>query len=470
MQTARGSARGSLTNDQGEYRIGDVAPGSYQIRVLRVGYAAAMQNVTVAAGQAVTADFTLASSALQLDQVVVSAVTGQGERKREQGTNVANISVADMDLAPVTSFADVLNGREPGVNLQGVSGSLGTSQRIRIRGANSLSLDNEPLIFVDGVQYSNATPIAFGVGGQEGSRLNDLNPEDIENIEVIKGPAASALYGTAAANGVLLVTTKRGRTGSARWTFFTELSQLEDRTDYPDNYYAYRAATPGAPLLVASGVNIGRLNQTVRPRCTNIAAAGGTCTQDSVLAFNTMTDARTTPFSTGGGERVGLSVAGGTDRVTYFFSTDYGRESGVIDYNTQDRVGFRANVAAQVRDNLNLTFTSGYTNNQLLLNSNDNSIFSPLINGLIGGPVFFERDRGNPSFCITTEGDNCLNYGFFFTNQEIANFVTNQHVDRFTIGMNGTWQPAGWLAVNLNGGFDLTDRNDFQTVQPDRVP
>ncbi|MGH7718993.1 MAG: SusC/RagA family TonB-linked outer membrane protein [Gemmatimonadaceae bacterium] len=466
-----GTTRGSLSGEDGTYRLANVTPGAVQVRALRIGYSAATQAVTVTAGQTVTADFSLAPSALQLDQVTVSAITGQGQRRREQGTNVGNIQVADMELAPITKFADVLTGREPGVNLQGVSGSLGTGQRIRIRGANSLSLSNEPLIYVDGVQVSNSTGLSFGVGGQDASRLNDLNSEDIESIEVIKGPAASALYGTAAANGVLLVTTKRGRAGSTRWNFFTEFAQTEDRTDYPANFYAYRApTTAGAPLLVQTGPLIGTLDRTARPRCTNFSAGAGTCVQDSVLVFNTLEDPRTTPFSKGNAERYGLSVSGGTDRVSYFFSADMERESGVIDYNVQDKLGFRANVNAQLRDNVNLTFTSSYINNQLILNSNDNNIFSPLINGLVGAPIFFERDQGNPLFCLTTEGDNCLNYGFFFTNGENREFVTNQAADRFTLGVNATWQPIAWLSLNANGGFDLTDRHDFQTVQPDRVP
>src|SRR5690606_23098604 len=117
-----------------------------------------------------------------------------------------------------------------------------------------ISISNEPLVYVDGVLVTSASGNAFGVGGQEPSRLNDLNPNDIESIEIVKGPAASALYGTAAANGVLLITTKRGRPGATRWNAFVEIGRLDDITDYPDTYLSYQVVDPSAPLFTSDGL------------------------------------------------------------------------------------------------------------------------------------------------------------------------------------------------------------------------
>src|SRR5205823_6141419 len=109
--------------------------------------------------------------------------------------------------------------RAPGVSVVSGSGTSGTGARIRIRGANSLSLNNDPLLIVDGVRVSgDQSSFAYGVGGQTISRFNDINPEDIESIDIIKGAAGVSLYGTAAANGVIQIRTKRGRAGRTQWS------------------------------------------------------------------------------------------------------------------------------------------------------------------------------------------------------------------------------------------------------------
>jgi TonB-dependent starch-binding outer membrane protein SusC len=202
-----GTNLSSISDREGRYTIRNVQPGTVTVRAVLIGYGQADVEANVPADGAVTADLALRASAIDLDAIVVSVVTGRAERKRELGTNTATISVRS------GAGADHEDGGRAGwpcagVQMQGVAGSIGTSQRIRIRGANSISLSNEPLIFVDGIQFSNNKG-GFGVGGQDYSRLNDLNPRT-SNIEVLKGPAASALYGTAAANGVILITTRRG--------------------------------------------------------------------------------------------------------------------------------------------------------------------------------------------------------------------------------------------------------------------
>ena len=264
------------TNDEGRYVLANVSAGSHDIRANRIGYAQRTGTVTVVAGGSVTVDFALARSAVRLDAVVVSAITGQAERKRELGTNSATIQSADLPKGSITKVADVLTGRTAGVSLQGVAGTTGTSQRIRIRGANSLSISNEPLIFVDGVRFDNTSAqqasgnprAGIAVGGQDFSRLNDLNPEDIENVEILKGPAASALYGTAAANGVLLITTKRGVSGAPQWRAYTEYGSIKDMTDYPDIIFTYQRNTPGPVFRPDGQLNDASFDGVVTS-CTN---------------------------------------------------------------------------------------------------------------------------------------------------------------------------------------------------------
>ncbi len=363
-----GTEARSNTDAQGRYTIRGVPVGPRTVTASLVGRAGQTRPVTVAAGQTATVDFRLTETATELEGIVVNAITGRAERKVESGANVTSITVADIPQGPIRNVADVLTGRTAGVNLQGVAGSTGTSQRIRIRGANSLSLSNEPLIYVDGVLFSNSTG-GLGVGGQDFSRLNDLNPEDMESVEVLKGPAASALYGTAAANGVLLITTKRGRVGGAKWRAYAEGGTLQERTAYPDNFVTLQRNTtdPNAPIYFTEGANTGRINTPAYTTCNNIdagtivAATGQPlCRQDLTLSFNPLRTPGLTPFQDGNRRKFGVSASGGTEGVTYFLSADNEDEEGVISYNTLDKTNLRANLNANLRKNLRIQMNSGY--------------------------------------------------------------------------------------------------------------
>src|SRR5207253_6000621 len=142
--------------------------------------------------------------------------------------------------------------------------------------------------------------------GQDVSRLNDLNPEDVANVEILKGPGATAIYGTTAANGVVLITTKRGHSGKAVWHAYTENGSFKDVTEYPVNYLAYQLLKPGAALTTTAGA----LDATARKPCYNFQAADALCAQDSVMTYNSLRDPRTSPFVTGFHHNTGASVAG----------------------------------------------------------------------------------------------------------------------------------------------------------------
>src|SRR5690349_9440092 len=233
-----GTTRGAQTSDQGTYRITGVTAGAVNVQALRIGYASITRPLTITNGETATLDFTLEPAATQLGVVQVTA-TGQEQSRRESGVSTATISVPEeVPQAAVSNLQTVLSSRAAGVTVQEAGGTTGSAARIRIRGSNSVSLSNDPLIIVDGIRVNNdegATSI--GVGGQVPSRLNDLNPEDIENIEIVKGPAAAALYGTAAANGVIQITTKRGRAGRTKWNVHTEAGSVNEVTSYPTNYW-----------------------------------------------------------------------------------------------------------------------------------------------------------------------------------------------------------------------------------------
>jgi TonB-linked SusC/RagA family outer membrane protein len=455
----------AFTNSEGRYIITAAPVGVRSVRAGLIGFTQQTRSVTVEAGSDVAADFVLGVSAIELSAVTISAVSGREKRAREIGSNVATIDVTAINQASVTSIADVLSARTEGVLLQDVNGTAGSAQKIRIRGANSLSLSNEPLVYVDGIRIDARNTLSEAIGGIESSRLNDINPNDIESIEIVKGPAAAALYGTAAANGVIQITTKRGRAGRPEWNFYVEYGVEEDITEYPINYLSYEVIGSGSAPFYDPAT--GGFNSTDYARCSNRSAAAGTCTQDGTTSFNTTEDPRTTPYSVGDRQRYGASVRGGTERVTYFLSGEMEKERGVIEYNTRDKINVRANMNARVTDKLDVSVSTSYANVAVDFNGNDNNIFSPIINSVLG-EGYFIPESAKPEGALP--GVHRGNYGFGWNQWDNANWVVNDDADRVTLGANVQYRPLSWLTLISSGGLDLTDGHTFETVQPGLLP
>jgi TonB-linked SusC/RagA family outer membrane protein len=441
-----GTQRGAPTGDDGRYRLAALAPGAYQLRVIRIGYQAATRPVTVTAGTTATLDISLTPSAVSLDQVVVTA-TGEQVRRREQGNAVSSIQPDAEALAASANITDVLNSRTPGVQVQSSSGTSGTGSRVRIRGASSLSLTNEPLLIVDGIRANsdvgNRSAVGgvigtyVGTGGQAVSRLNDINPEDIETIEVLKGPAGVALYGTAAANGVIQITTKKGRAGRTRWSGYAEGGGLEQTVALPPAYGMTGTFPTGAPR-----------------QCTNESAASGLCTQTTL---RTLEPAKVDdPFRSGDRYAVGLNASGGSERLTFFAGGDVQQERGVQETNNDRRMNARANFRGELRPNWDLTFNSGYFTQAVQLPVNDNSTLGILPVTLLGRVFAADSISG----------------GFYnnLTPTILSELRVRQNVDRFLSTAQSNYQPSRWLSFSGVAGLDYTQIATRQLVRPNLVP
>lgn len=218
-----GTRLGTVTGSDGRFTIADVSSGPQVVRVRTIGFQPAEKTVTVVAGTAVTLDFVVTSAPISLDEVVVTGTAGSA-RKREVGNSIGQIKIADAPEVP-TNVSQLLTGRLAGVNIAGGTGNAGAGASIRLRGTTSVALTNQPLIYVDGVRTRSDEYPRNGIftgttqrgANAYGSPINDINPADIERIEVVKGAAAATLYGTDAAAGVIQIFTKRGRQGAPRW-------------------------------------------------------------------------------------------------------------------------------------------------------------------------------------------------------------------------------------------------------------
>ncbi|HEY7480899.1 MAG TPA: SusC/RagA family TonB-linked outer membrane protein [Gemmatimonadales bacterium] len=437
------------TSREGRFTFRNVAPGAYQVRVLRLGYRPESDSAAVAPGETVALDFTLTPAPIQLDEIVTTA-TGQ-QSKLEIGNAVATVEAAKVaEEAPITEFGNLLSGRAAGVTVLKASGATGTGTKIRIRGSNSVSLSNEPLYYVDGVRI-DATPdgYAYDIGGQSTSRISDLNPDDIENIEIVKGPSAATLYGIQAANGVVLITTKKGAAGKARWNVYVEQGVVDDHNTYRTNFFG-RSDDPDWDTF-----------------CTLIDVARGDCVQSRVDAYNPLNDPAERPLAPGHRHQYGVNVAGGSETATYYVSAEYEGEDGVYklrgtDFdsvntarngdipeeqlrpNELDKLTLRANGGAKVSSNAELQLSVGYVTSQLHLPENDNTLNSVIGSGDGAGvPKDFNR-------------------GWFLIPAEIYAERNRQGIGRFTGGLTANWLPLPWLTTRATFGYDVTNRQDTQ--------
>jgi TonB-linked SusC/RagA family outer membrane protein len=437
-----GTSLQGRTSREGRYSITKVPVGRYNVQVRLIGYATASQPVTVAAGETATLDFALTAAAVPLDAVVISA-TGVEQLKRELGNTVGTIDAAKItqDAAP-SNAADLLNSRIPGVEVMQSGGTTGSGSRIRIRGATSMSLRNEPIIVVDGVRI-DATPQAGNLdnftGGQAPSRLNDLNPDDIESVEVVKGPSAAALYGTDAANGVIQIRTKQGRPGPTKWTASFGGGTLNDRGDWPANYFSRRA----------SGTS-----------CRLSSQAQGICTIVAVDSFNPLV--QNTPFRQGVRQQYDVSASGGNEATTFFVSGGFERERGIFQSNDLHKTTLRANVRNQVSRLMDISVGAGYVSSSLDLPQNDNNDQGIVASGLLGYPF----DTVAPLAGVSNP-----NGGYrFLTPAQAFQIGVTQRIERFTGNLTINFRPVSFLTLIGTAGTDVTNQGDNQLTPPGVIP
>lgn len=436
-----GTTIGARTDDAGGYRI-SVPTGTATFRISFLGFQSTTRTVAVAAGGITTLDVGLTAAPTILS-VVTTTASGTEQRRRESGASVATVNADTIPKAAVQNFSEVLSGRTAGVTVSQSSGTTGGGARIRIRGSNSVSLSNEPLLIIDGVRIdNNPNSNSIDVGGQSPSRLNDINPEDIESFDVIKGPAASALYGTAAANGVIQITTKRGAAGRTTWNTFGEVGSIVENNPYPPNYGGWT----NTPLYDIPGFASGAPN----PSCNLYYQATGQCTIDSLQAYNTILESH--PFRLGRRQKVGANTSGGTSAITYYLSADDEKEGGVYKTSNLDRLSLRGNMTTHPTKSLDLQISTGYVQSNLQLPQNDNNYFGVISDGIAGYP-------GNGP----TQGYNPIGPDQF------QNIDTRQQIGRFTGGANGTWRILPWLSANATLGLDVANRFDSETLQPNLV-
>ena len=403
---------GTLTNQSGRFLILNVPAGSYTLRAERLGYGIQDVQIQVSAGGTVEQNVQLNSEALGLDEIVVTGTAGAA-RRREIGNTIGQVNTAEI-IEPPQSVDDMLQGRVAGMTVTPTSGNAGGGAKIRLRGNVSVAQSNQPIIYVDGVRirsdafHKNVPPTGYpGRSGNDvASPLNNINPADIERIEIIKGAAATTLYGTEAAAGVIQIFTKRGHRGAPQWTASIE---------------------QGFQNMQAFGVDPSK-----RPSFEDAqSSAGGT--SDYMFIDPWLKNAWQ--------QRYSLSVGGGGQDLQYFVSGSWEDDEGVLPNDLQKTATVRGNFTFSPADNLQLQWNTSFTNDEFFNTAAGNNAHGLTLNVYRREANYFgNEDKDNL--------DQLLN-------QEIVT-----QIDHFITGGTATWTPISNFTNRLSVGYDLAQQEN----------
>ena len=352
----KGTTRGSTTDANGNYQI-NVA-GNSRLVFSFIGFTPR----EIAVGNQLAINVELTGDANNLDELVVVAYGVQ--RKRDVTGSIASINSKDIKDLRVAGLDQALQGQAAGVQVTQASGTPGGGVSIRVRGGSSINASNEPLYVIDGVPISTGSYSQIGTGGQQSNALADINPADIESIEILKDASSTALYGSRASNGVVLVTTKRGKEGKPRVNI--------------NAYYGTQSVWRKIDVLNGSQfaelVNEARVNR------------GQAVYAPTVLDPNVSTDWQSLIFRPAPIAQYDASVSGGTNNTKYYISGTYFNQDGIIIGSNFNRGSTRFNLDQKINTKIGIGVNATLSRSRSNRINGDNNIFGVLSTALLNPP------------------------------------------------------------------------------------
>jgi TonB-linked SusC/RagA family outer membrane protein len=434
---------GGLTQQNGRYLLQNVPAGTHTVTVARIGFRSIENQITVGGGQTVEQNFAMAEEALALDEIIVTGTAG-GTQRRALGNSIEVLRASAItDLAPVTSMQDLMSARTPGLRFGGSVGQVGGGMGISIRGVSSVSLGSSPLIYVDGVRVESDTNVGPRTGlGQAGSSFNDLNPDDIESIEIVKGPAAATLYGTEASAGVIQIITKRGNVGAPQFEFEATGGQnfMADPQKILGTQYACNIVASQCPAANVEEVQL-------------YDEAGSYLRGDGRFAGNGNSRSGNL-FQNGLSQRYNMSVRGGTEQVRYYVAGTFQDQEGIVDYNTHKQTNVRANLTLILSEAVSMDVSTGYSSGKTRFATVQSE-----------GGVWHQLVWGRPSNLpgVRTEaGRGFMGFQERFPEAYEGTDITREFI-RFTGSVTTTHTYSDWFTQRLTVGVDRTNatNNNF---------
>jgi TonB-linked SusC/RagA family outer membrane protein len=446
-----GLNQGTLTKEDGRYSF--VVPGArvngqtVTITARLIGFKAQSVQMTLSPG-AHTQDFTLAANPLRLGEVVVTGA-GTATTREKLGNVINSVDSAAITRSNETNVVNAIAGKAPNVNIVSQSGEPGASSYIRIRGIKSLTGNAQPLFVVDGVPIDNSTfaTEAATAGTVTPNRASDINPNDIESIDILKGAAAAAIYGARASDGVVLITTKSGHSGATRYS-------LRSNTSFDDVNHK-------VPLQRTYGQGSrGSFTPCSTLNCSNTSTTWGPQLDPSTPTYDHFGEM----FHTGTSYDNNLSVSGGNDRTTFFLSGGYLDQNGTIigPNNWYKKTTARLKGTHRLLDRLSVGGNLAYADDKGSFIQKGSNISGLLLGALRTPPEFnnayyldstshLQRSYRfpNPSPSSLTSGRGYDN-PFFVVNQDVNTEETNRAYGN----INLDYDPLDWLSVKYTLGAD----------------
>jgi TonB-linked SusC/RagA family outer membrane protein len=399
-----GTSTGTITDRDGNYEFTITTDqASASIVFSSIGYAKQTQQVSLGSQEIIALDVILVEDITQLDEVLVVGSTLR-TNKRELGNNISSISAKSLENSGSSNLFSALQGKVPGAQITQNSGDPAGGITIRLRGVKSLQGNSDPLYVIDGVIVSNSTTnvsqtaLTNQVGGGPGqvggaslgsNRLVDINPADIETINVINGAAAAAQYGSRASNGVVIITTKRGKLGAPKITFSTSVNMNQLRKKVPITTYGKQFGSAALRLHPIGTISSAQFNSIG----TGVPGAYIPTTDESFMPITrdgalgylrtnlvdvTRYDYQDEIFRTGYGTDNSISVSGGTDKTKYFTSFSYLKNEGIIKGTDFTRYNFRARIDQRLTEWATLSAGLSYSNSFSNEKANGNVFYSPI--------------------------------------------------------------------------------------------
>ncbi|MBD0296197.1 MAG: SusC/RagA family TonB-linked outer membrane protein [Flavisolibacter sp.] len=470
--TIRNTTLGTTTDANGTYNLSsNLSPGNYTLTFSGVGFKNREQTFRISNEASYNVNATLLEDALGLDEVVVTGTLARTS-KRELGNAISTISSRQLQNTGTPNLSAMLSGKVMGAQVTQNSGDPGGGVSVKLRGVGSVFGSSEPLYIVDGVIIDNSSANVINLSAdaqgariQTGNnRLVDINPNDIERIEVINGAAAAAIYGSRASNGVVQIFTKRGRGGKPQVSFTTSVQHNSLRKRLDMNDYPFRFGIPQDPRLFGTGDRLTmianlRPNQTAVPG-TGPAALGGRL--DTTKYPVTRYDYQDDIFDNSFGTDDHLSITGGTENATYYFSASYLKNGGIIRNTDFQRYGLRARTDINLNRWAKLSGGVLYSNSRSKDMPNGNNFFSPISTMTIIDNVWNinERNANGELQNVEQVRLNPLSV--------LENYDIRQETNRNLSDVKLTLTPINGLSIDLTTGFDTYSQQGFEFH--DRVP
>jgi TonB-linked SusC/RagA family outer membrane protein len=366
-----GTTLGATTNAAGVYTISGVNAGVVTLRAQRLGFTPVTRQVNASAGATAAVDFALHPIATSLSQVVV---VGYGSRSRAQVSGaVSTVNGAEISNVPLAGVDAALQGKTPGVQVTQNAGNPGNGISVRIRGSASVSASNQPLYVVDGVPIQQEDFSQLGFDGQNLTAITSLDPDEIESITVLKDAASAAIYGSRASNGVILITTKRGRAGKAHITLsaYTGSQQVDRKL----------SMLTGQQYIEYMGE--GAINDGYDPADYGLVSG----VDDSVN-----TDWQDAIFRTAPVHNVNLGLSGGSERMRYYASGSYFDQDGVVLGSSYQRGNARANLDFDASPRLAISTSIALANEKNYRIEGDASLTGIVTNAIGNQPNYPVRN------------------------------------------------------------------------------